>query len=147
MSLVIFALIAKWHVYPGLKGRNRDEALILLFWVHAFRYMPLTLFAPGQASPELPTDAVEQIAYGDLVSSVLALLAIIALKRRWASGIGIAWFANVFGFVDYLAATGRGISIGMFEHYLGWSWYILNFYTPMLLVCHVMIFALLRRRS
>src|SRR5215472_6940044 len=80
LSLIAFALIARWHVAPRLSALSREDAIVPLLWVNVFRYAPLTLFAPGQVDPNIPPDAVATIAYGDLASGLLALAAVVALK-------------------------------------------------------------------
>jgi len=51
LSLILFGLMARWYVAPRLAGRSRNQAILPLLWIHAFRYAPLTLYAPGQATP------------------------------------------------------------------------------------------------
>jgi hypothetical protein len=89
LSLVAFALIARWHVAPRLRRLPRESALVPLLWVNVFRYTPLTLFAPGQVSPDVPPGVAAAIAYGDLVSGLLALLALLALRLRLAAAVAL----------------------------------------------------------
>ncbi len=149
LSFVAFGLIARWHIYPRLAAKPLHEALVPLLWIHVFRYAPLTLFAPGQASTEVPIAAVQRIAFGDFVSGLLALAALIALRGKWPNALAAVWIANVFGALDYVHAVAVGVNAEMYNHYIGWSWYILNFYTPMLVVSHYLMFYLLitRRRQ
>ena len=148
LSLIAYALIAKWHVAPRLAKLPLEASLVPLLWVHVFRYSPLTLFAPGQVSPDIPQDAAATIAYGDLVSGVLALLAIVALRMRLPAAIVLVWLFNVVGIGDVVWATAKGMSVSLYTYPLGWNWYILNFYVPMLIVTHVMItHRLIKRRQ
>ena len=81
-SLVVYACIAVWYVYPALKTRDWHKALVPLLLVHAFRYGPLTLLMPGQVSSDVPNEVAQTIAYGDLVSGVLAILAAIMVWNK-----------------------------------------------------------------
>src|SRR5262245_1251347 len=74
-SLVVFALVARWYITPSLNARPLNEALVPLFLAHTLRYLPSSAFAPGQIDPRVPRDAMAAIAYGDLASAVLALVA------------------------------------------------------------------------
>jgi len=47
LSLVIFALVAKWYISPALDKRSMEDALVPLFLVHTLRYLPSSGFAPG----------------------------------------------------------------------------------------------------
>src|SRR5215472_9754148 len=85
LSLILFILIARWYVAPRLSGRSRDQAVLPLLWIHAFRYAPLTLLAPGQADPRIPSDVVGVVAYGDFVAALFALLAIVAVQLKLGS--------------------------------------------------------------
>src|SRR2546428_7078971 len=139
MSLVSYALIARWHVAPALSRRSREEALMPLLWVHVFRYAPLTLYAVGQVDPRMPRDVAAVIGYGDFVSGVLALIAVIALRLRTPGGVAPVWIFSIVSIADLIFATYKAVGAQVYAMSLGWNWYILNFYVPMLIVTQVMI--------
>lgn len=147
LSLIAFALIARWHVAPRLSRLPRPAGLVPLLWVNVFRYAPLTLFAPGQVDPRIPSDAAAIVAYGDLVSGLLALLALCALRLRVRGAIALVWLFSVVGIVDLIVATAKAVGAQMYMFYMGWNWYIVNFYVPMLIVTHVMILHRLLQRE
>src|SRR5262245_43636375 len=97
LSLIAFALIARWHVAPRLSKLSREDALVPLLWVHVFRYAPLTLYAPGQVDPRIPPDAAAAVAYGDLISGLVALVALIALKLQARIAIPLVWLFTIVG--------------------------------------------------
>jgi hypothetical protein len=136
-SLVAFALIAWWHVEPRLQTRPRERALVPLLWVQVFRYAPLALYAPGQVDPRIPPDVAAVVGLGDLASAVVALVALLAL----------VWVFSVVGVADLVFATLKAVAAEMYRFPMGWNWYILNFYVPMIVVGHVMIFRHLLRRA
>ena len=70
LSLIIFAMVAKWYIAPALSKLPMQAALVPLFLVHALRYLPSSAFAPGQVDPKIPMDAMAGIAYGDLASAI-----------------------------------------------------------------------------
>src|ERR1700730_7838057 len=88
-SLVLFALVARWYISPALRGRPASAALVPLFLVHVLRYLPSSAFAPGQVGPTVPMNAMAAIAYGDLGSAVLALIAALSLHYRWSGAIAV----------------------------------------------------------
>src|SRR5262245_13932977 len=139
LSLILFILLARWQVAPRLAGRSRNQAILPLLWIHAFRYAPLTLLAPGQADPHIPTDVVGVVAYGDLVAAVFALLAIIAVKLELRIATALVWLFSIISVADLVYSTARAVGSQMYTFYMGWSWYIVNFYVPMLIVSQVMI--------
>jgi hypothetical protein len=40
---------------------------------------------------------------------------------------------------DLVYSTARAVGSQLYTFYMGWSWYIVNFYVPMLIVSQVMI--------
>ena len=147
LSLVAFALLAIWHVTPRLNRLPHEVAVVPLLWVNVFRYAPLTLFAPGQVDPRIPADVVAVIAYGDLTSALLALAALCALRLRLAGAIGLVWLFTVVGFGDLVIAAAKATQAEMYKFYMGWNWYIVTFYVPLLIVTQVMtVHQLMRNR-
>src|SRR5260370_41986865 len=80
LSLIIFAMIAKWYISPALNRLPLQAALVPLFLVHALRYLPSSAFAPGQVDPKIPMDAMAGVAYWDFASAVLAVITAVFLR-------------------------------------------------------------------
>lgn len=146
LSLVVYGLLAKWYVAPALARLPLHDALIPLLVPHAFRHLGLVFLVPAAVAPTLPAAFALPAAYGDLVAGLLALLAIIALRGRWAVAIALAWLANIVGTVDLLHAFSRGVALDAGRH-MGSAWYIPTFIVPALFLTHFMIFAMLITRA
>ncbi len=147
LSLVAFSLIAWWHIEPRLQMRSREDALLPLLWVQVFRYAPLALYAPGQVDPRIPADVAAAVGLGDLASAVAALVALVALQLRAKGALALTWAFSVVGITDLVLATMKAVAAEMYRFPMGWNWYILNFYVPMIVVGHVMIVRYLLRRG
>jgi hypothetical protein len=148
LSLVAFALLARWHVAPRLSALRREDALVPLLWVHVFRYAPLTLYAPGQVDSRIPADTNAAVAYGDLAAAVAAMVALVALRRRAPGAVALVWAFSIADVVELAYSTWKAVGAEMYKYPMGWNWYILNFYVPMLVITQGMIFReLVRRRS
>jgi hypothetical protein len=145
LSLIIFSMVAKWYIAPALNKLPQHKALVPLFLVHTLRYLPTTAFAPGQIGPDVPMGAMSKIAYGDLVSAILALVAILFLRYGWPGALAVAWVVNIVGSLDWLYASFLAASNQLVTHYLGGNWYIVHYYVPVIGVIHIMIFARLWR--
>ena len=104
MSLVVWGLIAKWLLAPWLKKKSPHNALFWLTLPHAFRYMGMVFLVPGVVVQPLPAAFAIPAAYGDLVTGVLALLALIALRTGWVGAVVLVWLFNIVGTVDLLNA-------------------------------------------
>ena len=141
LSLVVWGLIAKWLLAPWLEKKSPHNALFWLTLPHAFRYMGMVFLVPGVVARPLPDVFAIPAAYGDLVTGVLALLALIALRTGWARALALVWLFNIVGTVDLLNALRHANLVPDF----GAAWYIPTFFVPLLLVTHFMIFARLLR--
>ena len=146
-SLAAYALIAWWYVTPRLAGLPRELALVPLVWVHAFRIVGGTILAPGAVDAAVPAEFRTMIGYGDMVTALLALVALIALRRGLAAAIPLVWLCLVVGLLDTINAIIQSMRFSVFTHGLGVNWVIVTMYVPALLVSSVLIFIQLRRPS
>ncbi|MEM9157090.1 MAG: hypothetical protein AAGB13_18975, partial [Cyanobacteria bacterium P01_F01_bin.33] len=137
LSLIVFGLLAKWYVSPLLAKFPTRQALVPLIFPHAIRHIGLAFLVPGLVVQPLPSFFSYAAAYGDLLSGLLALLSLIALRARWRLALGVVWVFNTVGTIDLFNALRRAEVVPN----LGTTWYIPTFVVPVLLVTHVMIFA------
>ncbi len=143
LSIVLWGLIAKWLLAPWLEKKSPHKALFWLTLPHAFRHLGMVFLVPGVVAQTLSESFAAPAAYGDLVTGVLALLALIALRSSWARALALVWLFNIVGTVDLLNALRHANAVPD----LGAAWYIPTFFVPLLLVTHFMIFVRLLRRG
>ena len=98
---------------------------------------------PGIVAKPLHTVFSGPAAYGDLLTGVLALLALIALRTKMSIAIAVVWLFNIIGTLDLMNALRQAEVIPHF----GAAWYIPTFLVPLLLVTHVMMFGRLIKRK
>ena len=91
----------------------------------------------------MPERFAAAAAYGDFISGLLAILAVIALKGRWSLAIPLVWIFNIIGTVDLSNALRHADVVPN----LGAVWYIPTFLVPLLLVTHFMVFTRLLKRN
>ncbi len=143
LSLVVWGVIAKWLLTPWLGTKSTHEALFWLTLPHAFRHIGMVFLVPGVVAQPLPDAFAIPAAYGDLVTGVLALLGLIALRTGWAGALALVWLFNIVGTADLLNAL-RHVNVAP---NFGAAWYIPTFLVPLLLVTHFMIFVRLLKRG
>jgi hypothetical protein len=143
--LAAYALIAWWYVAPRLSKLPRELALVPLVWIHAFRMVGGTILAPGSVDAGVPMEFRTMIGYGDMATAVLALLALIALRRRMPAAIALVWLFLAVGLLDTVNAIIQSMRFSVFTYPLGLNWVIVTTYVPALLVSSVLIFIHLRR--
>ena len=147
-SFVVFGLLAWWYVWPWLKTVDRTTAVTALTFVHALRPIGATVLVASVAGTALPRDFTEAVAYGDLVTSVLAVITLVALRGRWGFAIALVWLTNVVGLVDLVNALVGGVRYDIARLGMGSFWYVVTILVPILWIAHALAFALLvRRRS
>jgi hypothetical protein len=142
LSLVVGSLLARWHVWPRLAALPTRRALPPLLF-HATRYIGLVFLVPTVVPPGVPVAFAVPAAYGDLLAAGLALVALLALRGEWPGALALCWLFNVVGTADLLYALSQGVRLDV---QLGAAYYIPILVVPVLLITHVMIFVLLRRR-
>jgi hypothetical protein len=144
LSLILYALIARWYLAPALAALPLASALTPLLFLHAFRHMGMVFLVPAVVGGALEPAFAIPAAYGDLLAALLALLAIVALRARWPAALALVWLFNVVGTLDLLNAVARGVRLGVS---LGAAYYIPTFVVPALFVTHAMVFAMLVKRG
>jgi hypothetical protein len=105
----------------------------------------LAFLVPGVVSPELPTAFAQPVAYGDLITAILALLALATLGTR--AGTVVTWVFNTFVTADLIFAFYQGgrISLPDTQGLLGAGYFILTAYVPLLFITHGLAFRMLLR--
>jgi hypothetical protein len=147
MSFVAWGAVAWHYIRPALRERPSPENLKPILLLHGFRFLGLALVVPGVVSPELPAAFAQPVAYGDLISAVLALLALATLGTR--AGTVVTWVFNTFGTVDLLFAFYQGgrVSLPDRQGLLGAGYFILAAYVPLLFITHGLAFRILLRKE
>lgn len=147
-GFLAWGVFAAQYVWPVISKRERADALRPILVLHGFRYVGLAALIPGVVSPGLSgTVFARELAYGDLVAAILALIALAALRTRW-SGL-LVWIFNIFGTADLLNAFYQGdrISLANSPGALGAVYFLPIFGVPLLLVTHFLVFRLLMRKE
>jgi tellurite resistance protein TehA-like permease len=143
LSVIVFTLIAKWHVAPWLSEKPMQVALGILILPHAFRHVGLIFLTPTVVSETMPSTFAIAAGDGDFASGLLAIMALVALHKNWDSAIVLVWTFSLVSSVDLLNALRQVDAVPHF----GAAWYIPTFLVPLLIVSHMMVFVRLVRRN
>ena len=144
-GLAVWGMVAWHYIWPALKGLPSPENLKPILLLHGFRFLGLTFVVPGVVSPDLPAAFAQPVAYGDLITAILALLALAALGTPM--GTVVIWVFNAFGTADLLFTFYQGSRISLPDNrgLLGAGYFILTAYVPLLLITHGLAFRILLR--
>jgi hypothetical protein len=134
LSFATFAIMATLYAAPWLASRPRAEALTPLLWVHAFRYVALQIYSAQQFGFAVSDAARDQIAIGDVIAAILAVISILALHYRLRLAPVLVWVFFAQATFDLVNATIAGIREQLFATASGVTWLILTFYVQVLWV-------------
>ena len=146
LGYLAWALCIATYVWPRLKSMGRMEAQRAIATFNSFRFFGLVFLLPGFVGPNLPQGWAAQVAYGDLATGVLAILALLTVRQRslfWP----LVWAFNLVGLADLVAATARAVSVDLpsVAGQLGAAYAIPMLYVPALFWVHLLAFRLLLR--
>lgn len=144
-SFVVWGIVTARYIWPALANRSRTDALQPLLIFHGFRFVGLAFLVPGVVSPDLPATFAAPVAYGDLITAILAVFALFLLPGT--AGLVLTWVFNVVGTLDLLYAflQGNSTGIGLAPGLQGASYFIPTVLVPLLLITHGLVFRLLLR--
>ena len=139
ISLVVFAVIARWYVVPWLNQRTRADALIPLLWVHVFRYVALNVFSAQHTGFPISDGGAMDIVVGDVGGAVMAFIAIALLRLRLRPAIPLAWLLVAETAYDTVTNIRGGIAEHLMGAASGVTWLVLVFFVPALIVSTVVL--------
>ena len=146
-AFAVFALIAKWYLWPAIKDRAPKVALTPLLLYACLRVNGLMFLMPGLVSENLPKGFAVPTAYGDLAATCLALLTLWPLRAGSALAAPMIWLFNIVGMLDLIYANISTFKDQVDPSYLGASYYLAVLNVPAMMVVHVLIFVYLVKRG
>jgi hypothetical protein len=144
ISTFVFWIAAKLYLLPRLTELQPRTILLPILLVHAFRHLGLMFLSPGATYPGIPMQFAYPAAFGDLLASLLALVAIPAVAMNWKIARPLVWLFNIEGTVDLFFAITLGTLYGA-DRFMGAAYWIPSFWVPALLVTHYITFVILIR--
>ena len=146
-SMLVFFLIIKWYVVPKITKETKFDILALLLLVNVFRYLPLSLFMPGQVSADFPLYLKEIVAHGDFLSGILALIALILLKSKKKLAVTFIWLFSIVSIIDIVVVLTCAMSEKVYQLPLGANYFTVSVYVPLLIVIQVLILKILLAKA
>lgn len=145
LGYVAWLLAFGTYIWPRLRAMEPVAAQRAIATLHSFRFFGLVFILPGVVGA-LPSTFAKFAAWGDFATGVLAIAALLTIRRRPLFWLFVAGF-NVVGvadlLVDYYNATRLGLADVAGQ--LGTTYAIPIIYVPILMITHVAAFILLAR--
>jgi len=144
-STLVFGIAVALYLMPKLRELEPRSVVLPILLLHAFRHLGLMFLAPGATYPGIPARFAYPAAFGDLLASILALIAIFAVVRSSRFARPLVGLFNVAGTLDLVQAISLA-TIHDAAPYMGAAYWIPAFWAPALLVTHFVVFVLLGKR-
>jgi hypothetical protein len=141
LSLLAYALLARFVWWEYLENQSRSKASALLLAPHSFRHLGLLVLVPQVVGePITKTSFATMLAYGDAVVAPLALVSM----WLWLSGSNLArsctWLFSILASLDLANAIYGALTLPAYNYSIGAFWIVLTCVVPLLIVTQVMIF-------
>jgi hypothetical protein len=146
LGYVACLLAFRTYAMPRLKAMDQVDAQRTIATFHSFRFFGLVFILPGVVGPGLPAAFASFAAYWDFATGVLAILALLSVKRRPVFWLFVAVF-NLVGMIDLVLDYYHAIRLGLPEMagQLGAAYVIPVIYVPALMITHIAAFYLFLR--
>ncbi|TAF99300.1 MAG: hypothetical protein EAZ43_16060 [Betaproteobacteria bacterium] len=146
-SLFVFMSAARIYVLPRVNASSLQWIAPPILLLHAMRHLGLLFLAPGVTLPGLPPQFAYPAALGDLLSAVLAMIALFVLRASPTKAIPWLWLFSIVGTIDFISSITLANIFGA-APYLSAAYWIPSFWVPMLITGHVILWVqLFRLRS
>lgn len=130
----------KIWIQPRLSKLSLYDALVPFVFVNAFSYLGLSFMAKEQFYSGFPSEFLTTVGLWDMLTSVLAIITVIALKGKWKSALALVWIFNIVGFTDLITAFPQFFSLKLYEYDLGTIWLVFITYGLVAFLSHIYIF-------
>lgn len=144
LGYVAWLLCFNAFFWPKLRAMDVADASRIIATLHSFRFFGLVFLFPGLLGAAIPSNFAVPAAWGDLAAGVLAMIALIAFRRRPLFWFFFASF-NLVGVADLLMNYVHAVRVGLPEvsAQLGLTYLIPILYVPILMISHVAAFVLM----
>ena len=144
-NTAIFYIAARLYLLPLIARVRVQHILVPILLLHSTRQLGMMFLTRGATYPGLPAEFAYPAAFGDLITAVLAFVAIPLVLRRSVLAKPLVWLFNIFGTIDLLTAITLA-TIHNAPVAMGPAYWIPAVAVPALLVAHYVTFILLLRR-
>jgi hypothetical protein len=132
-----------WINWDWMKEGGHKRIVTVLAGVHIFRYIGLIALIPSMLNPvpfNFSYTYLQQVAYGDFIAMILAMIAIVTVRKGWRTASFWVWAFFLEGTADTLNA-GPNFALHITDQNLvgAMGWLILTIYVPALVVTELLL--------
>jgi hypothetical protein len=150
-TLLYFSIIAGvaawsllfWINWDWMQSGGHKRVFTVLTSIHIFRYIGLIALIPSMLNPEsfnFSHTYLQQVGYGDFIAGILAIVAIVVVRKGWKTATFWTWAFFLEGTADTLNA-GPNFALHITDQNLvgAMGWLILTIYVPALVVTEMLL--------
>jgi hypothetical protein len=141
-NTAIFYVAARLYLLPLIPRVPLQQILVPILLFHSMRHLGMMFVTRGATYPGLPPQFAHKAAFGDLVTAIIAFVAIPLVLSGSDVAKPAVWVFNIVGTVDLLVAIATA-TIYNAPPAMGPAYWIPALWVPMLLVTHYVTFILL----
>ena len=141
-NTAIFYIAARLYLLPLLPRLRPHQILVPILLLHSMRHLGMMFLTRGATYPGLSSEFAYPAAVGDLLTAIIALVAIPIVLRGSALAKPAVWFFNIVGTIDLITAITTA-TIYNAPVAMGPAYWIPAFWVPLLLVTHYVTFIVL----
>jgi len=138
----VAADVAQFRYVSHRRHYEPRAVLLPILLLHSMRHLGLMFLAPGATNPGMPAQFAYPAALGDVLASLLALIALPAVAAQARSAKLLVWLFNIEGTLDLINAIVLA-TVYDAAPFMGPAYWIPAFWVPALLVTHYITFILL----
>lgn len=139
-ATLVYITLAAMLLLPKVPQMPLRTVVALLLIPHAFRFIALEIYSAIQNGTVGGTvDVYAMLIWGDVLTAVLAILALWALILNWSSAKMIVWVTIVFGVLDQIFAAGAVLSSRVGGSISDLTWFSFAFFVPLLWVASALL--------
>lgn len=144
LGYLVWLLCLDAYFLPKIREIGPLKALRAIALLNAFRYFGLVIILPGVVGAGLPPDFGPDAAFGDLLTALLAMLALLTWRSR-PLFLFMTLAFNAVGVVDLLVDYFHAVRGGLPEvsGQLGAAYWVPVIFVPLLMITHILAFRLL----
>ena len=143
-NTAIFYVATRLYLVPLIPRVSLQLILVPILLFHSMRHLGMMFLTRGATYPGLPSQFAKKAAFGDLLTAILAFVAIPLVLSGSSLAKPAVWIFNIVGTIDLLVAIATA-TIYNAPPTMGPAYWIPALWVPMLLVTHYVTFILLLR--
>ena len=144
-NTAIFYVAARLYLLPLIPRFRPQQILVPILLLHSMRHLGMMFLTRGATYPGLPSEFANEAAFGDLVTAIIAFVAIPLVLSGSGLAKPVVWVFNIVGTADLVVAITTA-TIYNAPPAMGPAYWIPALWVPLLLVTHYVTFVLLRHR-